>query len=305
MLLSEQLSDIGRQLACVARELDRCIEHARSEQAVSPTTVTRLAMTADSLRRYDQVLRGVRANAELSAEGMNFCVAAFHRIGRNAWRLLRTVLPLPHESYLREARRGTANEGIKFTVLRDSMLAAIRRSRTHRARHDPASPDKNIPVASVWDVVVSFDAMYLREQFAYARGTDELRGFTTECSAGLALDIFGTHTDEEATKARTAKQWLTFFAIPLVGGFTCRFQVASYAVGNPTSSEILKYIHDCISALTCFGFRVRCIVCDGAAPHRRLQRRLLTHSEEDILAGVALPSPSGRFKVAFEDPVFK
>ena len=299
------MKEIAVQLRDTATDVKALVEFAKKEHALNSTTVTQLAVVGDLLQRFDQSFRGVRTNAPVSPEGMTTFLAMFHKIGRRGWEALRTFLPLPHEAYLREATRGACTqEGVKIQQLRDFMVDRMTAHKKYRLE------DSSTKASAVWDVVLTFDSMHIREMLAYARGHGELRGFTTELTPQMVMQMMQQNFGD--LKERVANEWLTFYAIPLVGGVVHRFQVASFAVRSLNASELLKYLRDCIVALTVYGFRVRACVCDGASFHRRLQKRLLTHSEEDLLMqSISIEERQARniklsrFKVAFEDPIYK
>src|SRR3546814_4037981 len=83
---------------------------------ISMEQLTTVSVCNDFLRRYAKTIKGEKAGAmPFTAESMHFFTVAFQKVGRSNWMLLRNVMPLPHESYLREASRGDhVKEGVKF-----------------------------------------------------------------------------------------------------------------------------------------------------------------------------------------------
>lgn len=293
----EQLADIGREMALLSSKLRSVLESARAAKCLAIDRMTAAGMCADMLKRWAKQFRSESTHGlKYEPETMHFCSAAFQKVGRGGWTLLRRVLPVPHESTLRQATRGAvSDEGVKYLEIQRNMVEAVRRSKEARAAGSNANP------SSVFDVVLAFDEMHVRSGFAWDAGSSEMRGYTTQLSMKTTAE-FVSSSGAAASSKRCANAWLSFVATPLLGGYNCRFNVASFAVRSLSAGELASYLNTVLTALAAAGWRVRAVCCDGASCARRLQQKILTHSEADLLGhGRGL----GATKVAFEDPTVR
>lgn len=296
-ILTEELAVISHMLEAATTKLETVIATARDDACFAPARMLVLTSAFDFTRRYAKIIAGESKviQSTFSPETMHFLCGAFQKVGRSSWMLLRSIVPLPHESYMRESTRGVCKlEGVRHEEIYRNMQLAIEFRRSLREREvnsaRPIFPD------SAFDIVLSFDEMFVRPQLTWESGSAEMRGCTTENTIRSGFRIM----ERGEVSQRIAKQYLAFVATPLNGGHRRHFTAASFAVNNITASELLKYLNSTITALTVQGFRVRILCCDGASTARKLQQRILTHSELEVLG-----TGTGGVKVAFQDPIYR